>query len=118
MIRGRLMNQIEEFHGELMAGTAGDRIVELAACWAIILIVTGAFLWWPRKKDKIKSVLIPRFSKGKNVLAQTFCGTGLLDFSRYAFSRTNRPSMVRTVGQSRFSKSPQTQALGTLRLFE
>ncbi|MGG1888132.1 PepSY domain-containing protein [Priestia megaterium] len=66
----RLMNQIEEFHGELMAGTAGDRIVELAACWAIVLIVTGAFLWWPRKKDKIKGVLIPRFSKGKNVLAR------------------------------------------------
>ncbi|MEH7293379.1 PepSY domain-containing protein [Priestia megaterium] len=66
----RLMNQIEEFHGELMAGTAGDRIVELAACWAIVLIVTGAFLWWPRKKDKIKGVLIPRFSEGKNVLAR------------------------------------------------
>lgn len=47
----RLMNQIEEFHGELMAGTAGDRIVELAACWAIVLIVTGAFLWWPQKRQ-------------------------------------------------------------------
>ncbi len=27
----RLMDRIEEIHGELMAGTAGDRIVELAA---------------------------------------------------------------------------------------
>ena len=60
----RLMNQIEEFHGELMAGTAGDRIVELAACWAIVLIVTGAF-YGGRAKDKIKGVLIPRFQKVK-----------------------------------------------------
>jgi len=39
--KDRLMNKIEEFHGELMVGTIGDRIVELAACWGIILIITG-----------------------------------------------------------------------------
>jgi uncharacterized iron-regulated membrane protein len=45
----RIMNKIDEIHGELMAGTTGDRIVELVACWAIVLIVTGLFLWFPRK---------------------------------------------------------------------
>lgn len=44
----RIMDKIEEFYGELMAGTAGDRIVELTACWALILIVTGIYLWLPR----------------------------------------------------------------------
>jgi uncharacterized iron-regulated membrane protein len=46
----RIMDKIEEIHGELMAGTLGDRIVELAACWAIVLIVTGLFLWFPKRK--------------------------------------------------------------------
>lgn len=64
----RIMNQVEEIHGELMAGTIGDRIVELVACWAIVLIVTGLFLWFPRKKSMGWSgVLIPRLRQGKKI---------------------------------------------------
>ncbi len=64
----RIMDKIEEFHGELMAGTLGDRIVELAACWAVVLIVTGLFLWYPKKKPNLFGVLIPRFNKGKRIM--------------------------------------------------
>jgi uncharacterized iron-regulated membrane protein len=64
----RIMDKIVEFHGELMAGTIGDRIVELVASWAIVLIVTGLFLWSPRKKDKLSGVFFPRFGKGKSIL--------------------------------------------------
>ncbi|WP_252189284.1 PepSY-associated TM helix domain-containing protein [Rossellomorea vietnamensis] len=63
----RIMNKVEEIHGELMAGTIGDRIVELVACWAVVLIVTGLFLWFPRKKDKLSGVFLPRFNKGKKI---------------------------------------------------
>jgi len=63
----RIMDKIEEIHGELMAGKIGDRIVELAACWAIVLIVTGLFLWAPRKKTWGKGTLIPRLNKGKKL---------------------------------------------------
>ncbi|HCP29746.1 PepSY-associated TM helix domain-containing protein [Pseudomonas fulva] len=35
-------------HGELMVGTLGDRLVELAAGWGIVLVVSGLYLWWPR----------------------------------------------------------------------
>ncbi len=64
----RIMNKIEEIHGELMAGTIGDRIVELVACWAIVLIVTGLFLWFPRKKTTGWSgVFIPRVRQGKKI---------------------------------------------------
>ncbi|MGA4921043.1 PepSY-associated TM helix domain-containing protein [Bacillus subtilis] len=66
----RIMNKIEEFHGELMAGTAGDRIVELTACWALILIVTGIYLWWPKNKIKVRGVIIPRVTKGKKILTR------------------------------------------------
>ncbi len=41
-----LMENIAEFHGELMAGTWGDRIVELAASSAVVLAATGYCLWW------------------------------------------------------------------------
>lgn len=63
----RIMDKIEEFHGELMAGMIGDRIVELAACWAIVLIVTGLFLWLPRKRKDLSGVLYPRLNKGKKI---------------------------------------------------
>ncbi|WP_264740130.1 PepSY-associated TM helix domain-containing protein [Cytobacillus firmus] len=61
----RIMDKIEEFHGELMAGTLGDRIVELATCWAVVLIVTGLYLWFPKKKPGMGGVLFPRLNRGK-----------------------------------------------------
>ncbi|MCY8230909.1 PepSY-associated TM helix domain-containing protein [Priestia endophytica] len=68
--KDRLMDNIEKFHGELMVGTIGDRIVELAACWGLVLVVTGIYLWWPRRKTKFWGVVLPRFSKGKKVLTR------------------------------------------------
>jgi len=48
-------------HGELMIGTVGDRLVELAAGWGIVLVVSGLYLWWPRGQSSA-GVLWPRFS--------------------------------------------------------
>lgn len=48
-------------HGELMIGTVGDRLVELAAGWGVMLVVSGLYLWWPRGKSSA-GVLWPRFS--------------------------------------------------------
>lgn len=62
----RIMDKIEEIHGELMAGTLGDRIVELAACWAVVLIVSGLYLWYPKNNLSLSGVLFPRINKGKN----------------------------------------------------
>lgn len=38
----------DQVHGSLLMGELGDAIVELAACWGFILVVTGLYLWWPR----------------------------------------------------------------------
>ncbi|MCM3676621.1 PepSY domain-containing protein [Peribacillus simplex] len=62
----RIMDKIGEIHGELMAGTLGDRIVELSACWAVVLIVSGLYLWYPKNKLSLSGVLFPRLNKGKN----------------------------------------------------
>lgn len=63
----RLMDKIEKLHGELMIGTVGDRLVELAACWAIILLITGMYLWWPRERKSLFGSFIPRLTKGKRL---------------------------------------------------
>ncbi|WP_166357748.1 PepSY-associated TM helix domain-containing protein [Pseudomonas akapageensis] len=52
-------------HGELMIGPIGDRLVELAAGWGIVLVVSGMYLWWPRGKVA-GGVLWPRlYSRGR-----------------------------------------------------
>ena len=43
-----LVGFADVFHGSLMMGDVGDAIVEVAACWTLILIATGLYLWWPR----------------------------------------------------------------------
>ncbi|MEB0046500.1 MULTISPECIES: PepSY domain-containing protein [unclassified Pseudomonas] len=53
-------------HGELMIGTVGDRLVELAAGWGVVLVVTGVFLWWPR--GQYAGIVWPRFSRRGRVL--------------------------------------------------
>ncbi|MCP1441893.1 putative iron-regulated membrane protein [Pseudomonas sp. GGS8] len=53
-------------HGELMIGTVGDRLVELAAGWGVVLVVSGVFLWWPR--GQYAGVLWPRLSRRGRVL--------------------------------------------------
>lgn len=54
-------------HGELMIGTVGDRLVELAAGWGVMLVASGLYLWWPRGKSPA-GVLWPRLSKRGRIL--------------------------------------------------
>ncbi len=61
----QLMNIVKTLHGELLMGTAGSILVELAACWAIVLIVTGLYLWWPRNTAGLAGVIYPRIREGK-----------------------------------------------------
>ncbi|AYC31495.1 PepSY domain-containing protein [Pseudomonas cavernae] len=48
-------------HGTLLAGTVGDRLIELAAGWGIVLVISGLYLWWPRGQGGA-GVLWPRLS--------------------------------------------------------
>lgn len=69
-IRGGIDNDktfsafFKKMHSELViGGTWANRLVELSACWAIILVFTGLYLWWPRNKSAIWGTILPRFSK-------------------------------------------------------
>jgi uncharacterized iron-regulated membrane protein len=54
----RLMAVTSEIHASVLAGQVGRWLVELAASWAIVMIITGLYLWWPR--GRIAGVLWPR----------------------------------------------------------
>jgi uncharacterized iron-regulated membrane protein len=54
-------------HAELLAGRTGAILIELAASWAIIMLGTGLYLWWPRDVRGIAGVLYPRMSAGRRV---------------------------------------------------
>ncbi|HEY4417477.1 MAG TPA: PepSY domain-containing protein [Verrucomicrobiae bacterium] len=60
----RLMRTIFRVHGELLMGNRGSNLVEVAASWTIILILTGLYLWWPRQAKGIGGILYPRLTKG------------------------------------------------------
>lgn len=57
-----LLHYAHAIHGELLMGTLGSILVELAACWAIVLVISGIYLWWPRKASGLAGVLYPRLS--------------------------------------------------------
>ncbi|WP_437622081.1 PepSY-associated TM helix domain-containing protein [Sorangium sp. So ce1151] len=52
-----------KLHTELLAGDLGDRAIEIAACWAIVLLISGLYLWWPRKAFKVWGTLLPRLDR-------------------------------------------------------
>lgn len=56
-----------DLHGSLLTsrifepeGKFGDRIIELTASWAVVLVITGMYLWWPRGRRGIRDALKPR----------------------------------------------------------
>ena len=64
----RISNTVSRFHGSLLMGDWGDRLVELAASWTIVMILTGLYLWWPRP-FRAGGTLWPRFSlKGRALM--------------------------------------------------
>lgn len=63
-----LQSVARKIHAELMIGKLGDYLVELAACWALVLLITGLYLWLPRNGFTILGTFIPRlWSKNKRV---------------------------------------------------
>lgn len=67
----RPMRILHDLHGTLLAGRFGETLVELAASWAFVLLVSGFFLWWPRPFT-VRGFLLPRFGAGRRALLRDF----------------------------------------------
>jgi uncharacterized iron-regulated membrane protein len=74
---GRPMRVVFRLHGELLAGDWGSYIVELAASWAIVMIVSGLVLWWPRGRG-LAGTVWPRLSlRGRPLWRDLHASVGL-----------------------------------------
>jgi uncharacterized iron-regulated membrane protein len=63
----RPMRWLFKIHGELLLGNRGSALVELAASWTIVMVVTGLYLWWPRGATKLGGLAYPRLGRGPRV---------------------------------------------------
>lgn len=63
----RFMRLVFRLHGELLVGNRGSNLVELAACWTIVMVLTGLVLWWPRHDRGWAGVVWPRLGGGKRL---------------------------------------------------
>ena len=76
--KSRFTSIIHDLHGELLIGTFGAILVELAGVWAIIMILTGLYLWWPNPEDGLAGVLYPRLNtRGRTFLKDLHSVTGV-----------------------------------------
>src|SRR5207244_118177 len=67
-------------HGGWPLGKPGSWLLELGDCWAIVMILTGFYLWWPRSR-KFPEVLWPRFHRGTRILLRDLHSTVAVLFS-------------------------------------
>jgi uncharacterized iron-regulated membrane protein len=73
----RLTTLVHDIHGELLLGTPGAIAVELAGAWALVMLITGLYLWWPRSSG-LAGVLYPRLHGGtRQFLRDLHAVTGL-----------------------------------------
>lgn len=63
----RLTEIVRTIHSTLFAGKTGALLIELAAGWAVIMIVTGLILWWPRETRGPAGAFYPRLHLGRRV---------------------------------------------------
>ena len=56
----------KRIHSQLLIGTTGNRLVELVASWAIVMVLTGLYLWWPRGRGAA-GVVWPRLNRGRRI---------------------------------------------------
>lgn len=53
---GGPMELIKQLHSLTVAGPIGNILIEIVAGWAILLVLTGFYLWWPRAGNRALSL--------------------------------------------------------------
>ncbi len=71
------MRILRKLHGELLLGDFGTKFVELAAHWAIVMFITGLYLWWSRGQRTVKKAFSPPSGKGRSFWRETHLFTGI-----------------------------------------
>jgi uncharacterized iron-regulated membrane protein len=92
-VERRFMQVDRMLHRKLLLGKPGELLMELAACWTLVLIGTGVALWWPREKTTARAALLPRFTlKGRALWKNLHAVMGIwLALGALAFVLTGLP---------------------------
>lgn len=46
---GGIMQTVRDLHSLIITGPIGNAVIEMVAGWAVILLLSGLYLWWPRR---------------------------------------------------------------------
>ncbi|TVO34810.1 PepSY-associated TM helix domain-containing protein [Vibrio algivorus] len=65
--RDNLYALANDIHGTLLIGDLGDRLIEIAASLAIVLLITGLYMWWPRDNASKAGFFKIRLQSGKRI---------------------------------------------------
>jgi uncharacterized iron-regulated membrane protein len=92
-VEHRLMQVNRMLHRKLLLGKPGELLMELAACWTLVMVGTGIALWWPRGKTTARAALLPRFAlTGRPLWKSLHTAIGIwLAFGALAFVLTGLP---------------------------
>ncbi|RDK00984.1 PepSY-associated TM helix domain-containing protein [Paraburkholderia lacunae] len=92
-VEHRFMQVDRMLHRKLLLGKPGELLLELAACWTLVMIGTGIALWWPREKTTARDALVPRFAlKGRALWKNLHAVMGIwLALGALAFVLTGLP---------------------------
>jgi len=92
-VERRFMQVDRMLHRKLLLGKPGELLMELAACWTLVMIGTGVALWWPREKTTARAALLPRFAlKGRALWKNLHAVMGVwLALGALAFVLTGLP---------------------------
>jgi uncharacterized iron-regulated membrane protein len=92
-VERRFMQVDRMLHRKLLLGKPGELVMELAACWTLVMIGTGVALWWPRGKTGLSAALVPRLAlKGRALWKNLHAVMGIwLALGALAFVLTGLP---------------------------
>lgn len=68
-------------HGGWPIKPLGSYLLELGASWAIVMILTGLYLWWPRNAQSLAGLLYPRLHSGSRTFWRDLHSTAGVYFS-------------------------------------
>nr|WP_240324354.1 PepSY domain-containing protein [Trinickia diaoshuihuensis] len=89
----RFMQIDRMIHRKLLLGKTGELLMELVACWTLVMIGTGVALWWPRRTSSIRALLLPDVSqRGRPLWKSIHATLGIwIALGAFAFVATGLP---------------------------
>jgi uncharacterized iron-regulated membrane protein len=92
-VEQRFMQVDRMIHRKLLLGKPGELLMELVACWTLVMIGTGVALGWPRAGTALRAALLPRFSlRGRPLWKSLHAALGIwLAVGALAFVVTGLP---------------------------